>query len=616
MNYTLRWSAFMLVDSIIVLTAVFFSSWIVMPNRSVIVDNTLIVASITLIISHHVMAYFFHLYNRMWRVASVKEILVIIYAVTLSIVITSVVQLFIYGDVFVRMLAITWLLHIVLIGASRLYLRVKDEPHIWQKGAPQKRVLVVGAGEGGALLVRSIKRDPRTPYKVVAIVDDDIRKQHLKLLDISVFGTTKQIAQVVKKKRIDEILIAIPSLSKQSLQRIFLQCEGIEANVQVMPKIEQIMTGQKRITDMQHIQIEDLLGRDEVALNMAAISKQLVGKVILVTGAGGSIGSEICRQVIKFQPRQLILVGHGENSIYKIHSELTEQMRQHIDIVPIIADVQDRVRIFQVVEHYRPDVIYHAAAHKHVPLMETNPYEAVKNNIFGTKNIADAAHNFAVPNFVLISTDKAVNPPNIMGATKRIAEMIVQNLARYSETTFAAVRFGNVLGSRGSVVPRFQQQIAKGGPITVTHPDMTRYFMTIPESARLVLQATTLAEGGEVFVLDMGEPKKIVDLAKTLIRLSGFTEQEIAIEFSGIRPGEKMFEELLDAAEIQHEHIYPHIHVGKAHCPDEQVLSTFLTTLQFLEEQEVKQSVIDMANGQWQKHEQLPEQQITALRMV
>jgi len=283
--------------------------------------------------------------------------------------------------------------------------------------------------------------------------------------------------------------------------------------------------------------------------------------------------------------------------------ELNEQYAKEgiTELVPVIADVQDRERIFHVVDTYRPDVIYHAAAHKHVPLMEYNPQEAVKNNVFGTKNVADAAHEYGVPNFVLISTDKAVNPPNVMGSTKRIAEMIIQNLATRSKTNFTAVRFGNVLGSRGSVVPRFKQQIAVGGPVTVTHPDMTRYFMTIPEASRLVLQAGTLAKGGEVFVLDMGEPVKIVDLARNLIRLSGYSENDIKIEFSGIRPGEKMYEELLKPEEIQQEHIYPKIHVGRATPMEHEALHELLTKLQSIHIDEIKDEVVSVANGKWKR---------------
>lgn len=606
MNYTLRCSAFFIVDSIIVLSTIFLSYWFLHPSNSFYSDSLIILSSITLFISHHVMAYLFQLYGRIWSVASVKELMAIGYAVTSSILIASVLQLIVKGDIYFRIMAIIWLLHIVLIGGSRFFLRIIKDQSLMKSKENLKRVLVIGAGEAGSMLVRSIKRDPHTEYKVVAIIDDDPHKQNLKLMDVRVCGSTKDISRIVENQRIDDIFIAIPSLGKYGVRKIYEECSNTKANIKIVPKIEDVMTGKLSVKDMQEVKIEDLLGREEIKLDMDAISNKLTNKVIMITGAGGSIGSEICRQVSCFKPAQVILLGHGENSIYTIYTELSEKKEnEDVEFVPVIADIQDREKIFEVVHQYQPDVIYHAAAHKHVPLMECNPSEAVKNNIFGTKNIADAAHTFGVSNFVMISTDKAVNPPNIMGATKRIAEMVIQNLAKFSMTNFAAVRFGNVLGSRGSVVPRFQNQIAAGGPITVTHPEMTRYFMTIPEASRLVIQAGTLARGGEVFVLDMGEPVKIIDLAKNLIHLSGFTEEEIGIEFSGIRPGEKMFEELLNREEIQEQYVYPKIHVGKAICPDEELLLAFLEDIQTLDSLEVKQRVISMANGQWERLEML-----------
>lgn len=604
MNYKLRCSIFFIVDSIIVLSAIFLSYWLLHPAYSIYADSLIIISSITLLISHHVMAYLFHLYNRIWSVASVRELLSIGYAVTGSVLIASVLQLVIKGDIYFRIMAITWLLHIVLIGGSRFLLRIVNDQTLFHPQGSLKRVLVIGAGEAGTMLVRSIKRDPHTEYEVVAIIDDNRHKQNLKLMDVEVCGKTKDIPRIVEQKRIDEIFIAIPSLGKLGIRKIYEQCLSTKVSIKIMPKIEDVMTGKISVNDMQEVKIEDLLGREEVKLDMDAISNKLTEKVILITGAGGSIGSEICRQVTRFKPAQVILLGHGENSIYTIYTELSENKdSREIEFIPVIADIQDREKIFEVIQQYQPDVIYHAAAHKHVPLMECNPYEAVKNNIFGTKNIADAAHICGVTNFVMISTDKAVNPPNIMGATKCIAEMIIQNLSTYSETNFTAVRFGNVLGSRGSVVPRFQAQIAAGGPVTVTHPEMTRYFMTIPEASRLVIQAGTLARGGEVFVLDMGEPVKVVDLAKNLIRLSGFTEEEIAIEFAGIRPGEKMYEELLNEEEIQEQYVYPKIHVGKAYCPNEQLLMAFLTELETLDALDLKQRLLGMANGQWAEFE-------------
>lgn len=362
-----------------------------------------------------------------------------------------------------------------------------------------------------------------------------------------------------------------------------------------MPNIEDVMSGELEVNQLKKVEVEDLLGRDPVELDMDMISNELTNKTILVTGAGGSIGSEICRQVCNFYPERIILLGHGENSIYLINRELRNRFGKNVDIVPIIADVQNRARMFEIMERYKPYAVYHAAAHKHVPLMEDNPEEAVRNNILGTKNTAEAAKNAEVKKFVMISTDKAVNPPNVMGASKRIAEMIIQSLNDETHrTNFVAVRFGNVLGSRGSVIPLFKSQIEEGGPVTVTHPEMTRYFMTIPEASRLVLQAGALAEGGEVFVLDMGEPVKIVDLARNLIKLSGKKEDEIRITYTGIRPGEKMFEELMNKDEVHPEQVFEKIYRGKVQhmkCNEVEAI------IQDIVNDFSKEKIINYANG-------------------
>ena len=605
MDYRKRYLVFFSLDSVIVLFAIYVSYWILHPTVSIYSNKLIFISAITLLVSHHIVAHFYQLYARVWAVASVKELLIIGYAVTISVAIAMLMQRILNGDVYFRVMTITWLLHIILIGGSRFVLRMLNDRRELKYEGKTKRVLIVGAGQAGTMLARSISRNPYTEYKIVGYVDDDLNKIYLKLMDVRVLGTTNDIAAIVKDKGIDDIIIAIPSLSKVEMKTLYERCTVSNAKVKVMPNIEDVMTGKVSVSDMQDVKIEDLLGRDEVQLDMLAISSKLTDKVVLVTGAGGSIGSEICRQIMKFQPAKILLLGHGENSIYNISMELQEKFMGETVILPVIADVQDRERIFEVVSEHQPDVIYHAAAHKHVPLMEYNPREAVKNNIFGTKNVAEAAHEFGVKNFVLVSTDKAVNPPNVMGATKRIAEMVIQDLARRSKTKFAAVRFGNVLGSRGSVVPRFKAQIAEGGPVTVTHADMTRYFMTIPEASRLVLQAGSLAKGGEVFVLDMGEPVKIVDLAKNVIRLSGHTENEIKIEFTGIRPGEKMYEELLNPEEIQEQNVYPKIHVGKANCMESEQLTELLGTIKQLETETLKKLTVDVANGNWSYDETL-----------
>ncbi|CAL29256.1 capsular polysaccharide synthesis enzyme CapD (fragment 2) [Staphylococcus carnosus] len=458
--------------------------------------------------------------------------------------------------------------------------------------------MVVGAGRGGYFLIRQMLTTSNMGLEPVLAVDDDPNKQNISItMGVKVQGYINDIPELVNKFKIKKIIIAIPTLSQKRLREITELCKNLNVEVLIMPDIESVMTGELEVNQLKKVDVEDLLGRDPVELDMKMISEELTNKTILVTGAGGSIGSEICRQVCKFAPKKIVLLGHGENSIYLIHRELLKQYRDEIEIVPVIADVQDRERIMNVMKTHKPYFVYHAAAHKHVPMMEYNPEEAVKNNVIGTKNAAESAQLAEVSKFVMISTDKAVNPPNVMGASKRIAEMIIQNLnTRPGNTDFVAVRFGNVLGSRGSVIPLFKEQIAAGGPVTVTHPEMTRYFMTIPEAARLVLQAGALATGGEIFVLDMGEPVKIVDLAKNLIRLSGFKEEDIDIEFSGVRPGEKLYEELLNEKEIHPEQVYEKIYRGKVTSVDTESLNRILDILL---NHFTKQQIINIANGKY-----------------
>jgi len=556
----------------------------------------LLISAITIQIAHHFFAWRFGLYRKAWSYASIGELKSIFQAVTLTIAVVAAVQFTLTQDIYLRALALTWMLHILMLGGSRLSWRLFRDTINYREDKEAKRTMIVGAGQAGSMIVRQVLQNAASGMKPVLFVDDDRAKQGLEIFDLKVVGGTQKIPDFVKDNDIEKIVIAIPSMEKQQMADLMKLCIETGVQTQTIPRIEDLMTGKVSVNDMRDVKIEDLLGRDEVQLDLKAIADKLTDKTILVTGAGGSIGSEICRQVSEFRPSRLILVGHGESSIYNIDMELRQKVSTDIEIIPIIADVQDRMRIFDIVSEYKPDVMYHAAAHKHVPLMEANPMEAVKNNIFGTKNVAEAADTFGVPYFVMVSTDKAVNPPNIMGATKRFAEMIVQNLAKDSETKFAAVRFGNVLGSRGSVVPLFKQQIAKGGPVTITDPEMTRYFMTIPEASRLVIQAGTLAAGGEVFVLDMGEPVKIVDLAKNLIKLSGYSEEEIGIEYSGIRPGEKLFEELLNENERQSEYVFPKIFVGKAEPVGKIEMEDVLGRLLEMGDEELKGVLVGIAN--------------------
>ncbi|MEB7722870.1 polysaccharide biosynthesis protein [Staphylococcus equorum] len=562
----LRFLLLIIIDSFIVTFSVFLGYSILEPYFNGYSIDLLLISSIVLLISHHVFAYIFNLYHRAWEYASVSELMSVVKAVTSSIIVTIIIVSIVTStSPFLRLYFITWMMHLLLIGGSRLFWRVYRKYFI-ENPVEKKATLVVGAGQGGSMLIRQMLRSSDMRMQPVLAVDDDTNKQKITITErVKVQGYINDIPELVKKFQIKKIIIAIPTLSQKRLNEINDVCniEGVE--LFKMPNIEDVLSGEIEVNQLKRVEVEDLLGRDPVELDMALISQELTYKTILVTGAGGSIGSEICRQLCKFNPKKIILLGHGENSIYLIQQELNNMHGNKIEFIPIIADVQHKERLQEVMDIYKPYAVYHAAAHKHVPLMEYNPIEAVRNNILGTKNIAESSKEFDVRKFVMISTDKAVNPPNVMGATKRVAEMIVQNLNdETNATSFVVVRFGNVLGSRGSVIPLFKKQIEAGGPVTVTHPEMTRYFMTIPEASRLVLQAGALAQGGEVFVLDMGKPVKIVDLARDLIRLSGKKEEDIGIEYSGIRPGEKMFEELLNENEIHPEQVYEKIYRGKS----------------------------------------------------
>lgn len=510
--------------------------------------------------------WIFRVFSRINRYTNLREMIAIFFALSLSSLSTIILLFFIKENYSMRLVVSTYFLSMFFIIASRLvwrlYIEKKNSRCIPSEEV--KNILILGAGEGGRILYNSLLGSKTAgDINVVGFIDDDPNKRHTYLSGKKVLGSIKDLPELVEKYEIAMITIAIPSLSRKKLREIFELIEPLHVKVNSMPSMEEVASGKINLSRLKEIDVVDLLGRDEVQLDIDAIKDQITGKTILVTGAGGSIGSEICRQVIRFNPRKLLLLGHGENSIYLIDRELRNNYQENItEIVPIIADIQDRKKIFTIMEHYQPEIVYHAAAHKHVPLMEYNPREAVKNNVYGTKNVAEAAKAAKVKNFVMVSTDKANNPPNVMGATKRIAEMIVTGLNEAGCTKFSAVRFGNVLGSRGSVIPVFREQIANGGPITITDFRMTRYFMTIPEASRLVIQSGALAKGGEIFILDMSEPVKIIDLAKNMIRLSGYSEDEIEIIETGIRPGEKLYEELLLDKERNDEAVFEKIFVG------------------------------------------------------
>ena len=561
-----RYFLLLLVDSIIVTFSVFAGYYILAPFFLAYTLPELAVTSIVLLISHHVFAYIFNLYHRAWEYASVRELISITQAVTASIVTTYILNILIFQTSFSRLMVITWMMHLILIGGSRLSWRIWRKYFVGKSSKESKlvRTLIVGSGKGGSMLVKQMLDTPTMGMNPIVAVDDDLYKQKMEMNGgVKVEGTRADIKQLIKKYEIEKVVIAIPSLSRSELKEIHSLAVTDNVDVMIMPNIDDIMSGRVEVNSLKKVEVEDLLGREPVELDAEGIEEQVRDKSILVTGAGGSIGSEIVRQITKFHPKKIILVGHGENSIYTILEEV-KNFKNSIEYLPIIADIQDRERMFKIFGKYKPDIVYHAAAHKHVPLMEYNPMEAVKNNIIGTKNTAEAACKNGVGKFVMVSTDKAVNPPNVMGASKRLAEMVIQSLDEiYENTTLVAVRFGNVLGSRGSVIPKFRKQIELGGPITITDERMTRYFMTIPEASRLVIQAGSLAEGGEVFVLDMGEPVKILNLAKNMIYLSGYTENEMKIEITGIRPGEKLYEELLNESEIHPNQVHDKIYRGK-----------------------------------------------------
>lgn len=508
--------------------------------------------------------FLFKLYSRVWRYAGSSELLAIVGANFAGAICWFIFSVLVEAVLPRSIYILTALVLTFFVGGTRLSLRVysylTSKPQYIQRTQKLNKVLVIGAGDAGAMLAREIERYHSGKRKIIGFIDDDRDKQGKTMFGIRVLGSRYDIEQVVADTDANEIIIAMPSVKGKEIKEIIDVCKNTNCKLTILPGVYEIIEGTVSVNQLRPVEVEDLLGRDPVKLDTKNVSAYITGKVVLITGAGGSIGSEICRQVAKMQPKKMLLLGKGENSIYEISQELSIEYPQ-IRKVSIIADVRDEERINGIMDYFHPNVVFHAAAHKHVPLMEYQPMEAVRNNVLGTKVVAEAASKNGVETFVMISTDKAVNPTSVMGCTKRVAEMFVQSMNSISETRFAAVRFGNVLGSRGSVIPLFKKQIAKGGPVTVTHPDMKRYFMTIPEASQLVLQAGAMAEGGEVFVLDMGEPVKIYDLARDMITLSGMIpEVDIEIKFTGLRPGEKLFEELLSAEDgteaTQHKKIF------------------------------------------------------------
>ena len=597
MTYRQRLSLFILIDSCIILSSILFSRLLV-PSEVYLPVLPLVITITAILISHLFFAYRLNLYRKAWEYASIGELILILKTVTYSMLATAGIHFLFFQTVYPRAMAVIWMMNLLVIGGSRFVWRIYRDNYLI-RSETNRRTLIIGAGAAGTMVARQLQNNHDTDLLPVAFIDDSPKKQRLDIFGIPVVAGVDQIQKYVEKLDIENIIIAIPSLSRKGIQNIFQECAKTDAKTQILPMLEDLVTGKVSVTQFRDVKVEDLLGRDPVDLDIDQISEYVHNQVILVTGAGGSIGSEISRQIVKFKPRQLILLGHGENSIHAIEMELRETYAgMNVDIRTEIADIQDDQKMIDIFNSYHPDVVYHAAAHKHVPLMERNPEEAVKNNIIGTFNVAKAASWSNTGRFVMISSDKAVNPTSVMGSTKRLAEIIIQNMNKVSETKFVAVRFGNVLGSRGSVIPIFTKQIEKGGPIKVTHPDMVRFFMTIPEASSLVIQAGALTKGGEIFVLDMGEPVKIVDLAQNLIKLSGHSLEDIGVEFTGIRPGEKLYEELLKDEEIEKEQVYPKIHLGRATDMVMDDIEEIIDNYHHLDKDTLRKQLLNLANNE------------------
>ncbi len=515
--------------------------------------------------------YCFRLYSSLWTYAGAPELINITFACALSAMVQMAVMVF-FGVQMPRSYYILYGVALwILVFLSRFsYRGIRTLIKRQESGAATARVLIVGAGAAGNLLVKEIRNSDHVSKRVMCIVDDDKSKEGSYLHGVKVMGNRQNIPDLVKQYRIDEIIIAMPSAPAKEIKEILDVCKETGCDLKRLPGVYQLVNGEVGISKLKEVDVNDLLGREPVKVDLSAIMDYVAGKVVLVTGGGGSIGSEICRQVAGHNPKMLVLVDIYENTTYDIQNELKNRFPE-LNLVVLIASVRNTKRMDMIFETYRPDIVYHAAAHKHVPLMEDSPNEAVKNNVLGTWKVVQAADKWKVKRFVMISTDKAVNPTNIMGATKRICEMIIQTYNTRSRTEFVAVRFGNVLGSNGSVIPLFKRQIEQGGPVTVTHPDIIRYFMTIPEAVSLVLQAGAYAKGGEIFVLDMGEPVKIADLARNLILLSGHKPgEDIQIVYTGLRPGEKLYEEMLMHEEGLQDTENKLIHIGKPIKMDEE----------------------------------------------
>lgn len=545
------------------------------------------------------------LYRGMWIFASILDLVKVVKITLIAMLTVLICAVIVGGAVVPRSIIILYpLLLLLLMGGARFAWRIYKEFINQQRGVRYgKPVVVLGAGSAGVMLIRELKRTQE--WNVVAILDDDPTKKGLEVLGCRVVGALSDLPQVVHDNHVKHVIMAIPTANVEVLHEITRMASSVQASVLMVPALDELMSGRVAVNVMRPVKIEDLLGRAPIQIDSPNVQSMLLGKTVLVTGAGGSIGSELCHQIARFQPKRVVLVETSEFALYTIEQWFRDNYPD-IAIEPLAGDVKDAVRISHIFALWRPQVVFHAAAFKHVPLMEVgNAWQAVRNNSGGTLTVAEAAVKYGAQRFVLISTDKAVNPTNVMGATKRLAEMLCELMQKHygQQTIFNMVRFGNVLGSTGSVIPKFKQQIERGGPVTVTHPEINRYFMSIPEAAQLVLQAASMGEGGEVFVLDMGEPVKIVDLAKNMIRLSGFTEDQIRIEFTGLRPGEKLYEEVLADAEETRETSHPKLRIARSREVSDDLMQAFKS---WLASEEVSDSEVRKQLKKWIPEYQIP----------
>ncbi|WP_315168864.1 nucleoside-diphosphate sugar epimerase/dehydratase [Metaclostridioides mangenotii] len=543
---------------------------------------------IVYIILHVITFIIFRCYSTLWRYAG-EEGIISIFAATFAYLIPVVIVHKVIGYNYSVLFYILNTIFIIMftLGYRITYRAIKIIINRTSMQEGISNVLIIGAGNAGEMVVQELNRSPRLRKLPVAIIDDDPNKRGRVIHNVKIVGTTEEIPEIVEKYEVNEIIFSIANINKQKKKDILDICKNTNSKIRTIPGIYEIIDGKVNIKQVRDVRIEDLLGREPIEVDYKDISNYIAGKNVIVTGGGGSIGSELCRQIASFKPNRLIILDNYENNAYAIQQELIRKYGDKLDLVVVIASIREKKRLDEIFDMHKPEIVFHAAAHKHVPLMEFSPGEAIKNNIFGTLNTAQVASKHNVERFVLISTDKAVNPTNIMGATKRAAEMIIQTINKESKTDFVAVRFGNVLGSNGSVIPLFKKQIADGGPVTVTHPMIIRYFMTIPEAVGLVIQAGAMAKGGEIFVLDMGEPVKILDLANNLIKFCGLEPGvDIKIKFTGLRPGEKLYEELLMSEEGLLETRHKKIFIGKPININREKIEKILKELQMVTEDE------------------------------